>query len=112
MAEGLYTWEEIVSQPETWRGTLDAFATRRAELERFLGREHLEHIVVMGCGSTHYLAQTAAVTISHHSGIPARALPSSELWLFPGTAIREHTLLLAVSRSGARRCGRWSVSGK
>lgn len=100
MMKGLYTWQEILSQPETWRATLKAFAADRTALEGFLDRADFDQILVVGCGSTHYLAQAAATTLAHCTAIPARAFPSSELWLFSGALPTGRTLLLAISRSG------------
>jgi glucosamine--fructose-6-phosphate aminotransferase (isomerizing) len=98
---GQHTWTEITGQPEAWRVTLEAFTADRAALEDFLNQADFEQILVVGCGSTHYLAQTAAAILALCAHTPAHALPSSELWLFPGTASpSERTLLLAVSRSG------------
>ena len=101
MTEGSYTWQEILSQPQTWRATLDVFAADRAALKGFLAQADFDQVIVVGCGSTHYLAQAAAVTLVHRAGIPARALPASELWLFPAAVPNGRTLLLAISRSGA-----------
>ncbi len=98
--ETTHTWQEILSQPMVWRATLELFAAGRAALERFLDQAGFDQILVVGCGSTHYLAQTAAATLTRCGGIPARALPASELWFFPGTVPAGETLLLAVSRSG------------
>lgn len=100
MTKGSHTWQEILSQPQAWRGTLGAFAIGQAALEEFLNRIEFDQLLVVGCGSTHYLAQAAAATLTGRAGIPARAFPSSELWLFPGTAIMGRALLLALSRSG------------
>ena len=100
MTKGSHTWQEILSQPQAWRGTLGAFAIGQAALEEFLNRIEFDQLLVVGCGSTHYLAQAAAATLTGRTGIPARAFPSSELWLFPGTAIMGRALLLAISRSG------------
>ncbi len=99
--EGSYTWQEILSQPQVWRATLEIFATGRAALEGFLAQVDFDRIIVVGCGSTHYLAQTAAVTLMHRAGVPARGLPASELWLFPAAVRSGRPLLLAVSRSGS-----------
>ena len=74
MPETQYTWNEIVSQPQVWRSTLERFAVSRPALERALGRAEYEQIITIGCGSTHYLAQCAAATLAHCTGIPARAL--------------------------------------
>lgn len=100
MTAGSSTWMEIISQPDTWRKTLEAFTASRSALARFLGGSAFDHVLVVGCGSTHYLAQAAAATLAHCAGIPARAAPASELWLFPHTWLVGKTLLLAVSRSG------------
>jgi glucosamine--fructose-6-phosphate aminotransferase (isomerizing) len=100
MTKDSHTWREILSQPQTWRATLDTFDADQTKLERFLEQTDLDQILVIGCGSTHYLAQAAAATLTHCTGIPARAVPSSELWLFPDIVPTDRTLLLAVSRSG------------
>jgi len=97
---GQHTWTEITGQPEAWRATLGAFTADRAALEDFLSQADFAQILVVGCGSTHYLAQTAAAVLTRRTRIPAHALPSSELWLFSGTISPDRTLLLTVSRSG------------
>lgn len=109
MSKGSHTWKEIITQPDTWRKTLDAFTTSRPALARFLDGADFDHILVVGCGSTHYLAQTAAATLAYCAGIPARAVPASELWLFPQTYLADRTLLLAVSRSGATTETLWAL---
>jgi glucosamine--fructose-6-phosphate aminotransferase (isomerizing) len=94
------TWKEIISQPETWQATLSGFAGQRAELERFLDGATFARVLAIGCGSTHYLAQSAAAMLSRHARIPANAFPSSEIWLSPEAMPPGDTLLLAISRSG------------
>ena len=98
--EKTHTWHEIASQPEVWRATLERFTATRAALESFLEQAQFDQTAAVGCGSTHYLAQTAATVLGHCTGIPACAFPSSELWLFPSTVPAGKTLLLAISRSG------------
>jgi glucosamine--fructose-6-phosphate aminotransferase (isomerizing) len=95
-----HTWQEILSQSQTWQSTLDGFAAGRTALEAFLEQADFDQVAVVGCGSTHYLAQCAASTLTHWTGTPARAFPSSEVWLFPNAIPRGRWLLLAVSRSG------------
>ena len=96
-----HTWQEIVSQPRVWAATLEAFSRDQAALRTFLDQAEFDQICVVGCGSTHYLSQAAAATLTQRGGIPARGCPSSELWLFPGTFPAGRTLLVAVSRSGS-----------
>lgn len=109
MSNGTHTWQEVVSQPQVWQSTLAAFAARRAALDGFLDRSGFDQILVIGCGSTHYLAQAASATLAHRAGIPAHALPSSELWLFPTAFALDRTLLLAVSRSGTTTETLWAL---
>ena len=94
------TWKEIISQPATWEATLDVFDDQRADLRRFLSGASYERVLTIGCGSTHYLAQSAAALISRHARIPAEAFPSSEIWLTPEAMVPGDTLLVAISRSG------------
>ena len=96
-----FTWQEIVSQPDAWRATLASFEGQREELDAFLGRAAFDQIAVLGCGSTHYLSQAAATTLTRRAGRPAQAYPSSELWLFPHALPAGRALFLPISRSGA-----------
>jgi glucosamine--fructose-6-phosphate aminotransferase (isomerizing) len=100
MTRNSHTWQEILSQPHAWQMTLEAFVASQSALQDFLDQVNFDQILVAGCGSTHYLAQSAAATLTYRSGIPAHALPSSELWLFTHTVLACRMLLLAVSRSG------------
>ena len=94
------TWHEIFSQPETWSATLESFSSSRSALEAFLNQVTFDRILVIGCGSTYYLAQAAAAGVSCRTPFPGHALPSSELWLCPDIARHGRPLLLTVSRSG------------
>jgi glucosamine--fructose-6-phosphate aminotransferase (isomerizing) len=109
MTKGEDTWQEIFSQPKVWKATLETSAADRAALEGFLDQSGFDHILVVGCGSTHYLAQSAAAMLAHRAGIRARALPASELWLFPAAFALDRTLLLAVSRSGTTTETLWAL---
>ena len=109
MSKDSYTWQEIVSQPQAWRATLETFAAGRVALESFLERADFDQLLVVGCGSTHYLAQAAAAILTHRARVPARAFPASELWLFSDLALARQPLLLAISRSGTTTETLWAV---
>ena len=109
MTEGAHTWQEILSQPSVWGATLETFAASRGALEDFLDQAGFDEVLVVGCGSTHYLAQSAAATLTHRAAVPSHALPASELWLFPGAVSTGRTLLVAVSRSGATTETLWAL---
>lgn len=82
-AIGANTISEILSQPATWTACLRAM-DKSAEL-RLLAHELPRNIewVFIGCGSSFYLAQSAAATWSILTGEKSRAIPASEVMLFP-----------------------------
>jgi glucosamine--fructose-6-phosphate aminotransferase (isomerizing) len=97
-----YTLEEILSQPKCWSDCLRQLAASR-ELQQAseMGAAGGEWVFV-GCGSSYYLAQAAAATFCH-LGLAARAVPASELLLFPQLAMptaRRRCLPVMISRSG------------
>ena len=89
---------DIASQPDVWAAAiadLDRLAPPLPRLDSF------SEVVFTGCGSTAYLAQWAAAHCRDLRGVPALALPASELVLNPGGwALGPEALLVAVSRSG------------
>jgi glutamine---fructose-6-phosphate transaminase (isomerizing) len=100
MEPGQHTYQEIMSQPEAWEVTLEHLYTIQNDLVTFYANGHFEEIIFTGCGSTYYLS-VAAATLAREAGIEARALPASELWLYPlSSYANKKTLLVAVSRSG------------
>jgi glucosamine--fructose-6-phosphate aminotransferase (isomerizing) len=101
MEKGHFTRQEILSQPEAWAAALQALdEIRRNILDLDPGRRYGQ-ILFTGCGSTYYLALAASALTQDLAGIPARAFPASELWLYPRSSYMDgKTLLVAVSRSG------------
>ena len=99
---GRHTLREIVSQPYGWGKAFAQLDARRAEILAAWAKVQPQQIIVTGCGSTHYLAQTAAALLQTLTGIPTRGVPASEIALFPSQVLYrpEQTLLLAISRSG------------
>ncbi len=96
---GEHTIHEILSEPQTWRACLAAL-DKTAELRDLSGKlqRNVEWVFV-GCGSSFYLAQVAAATWSILTGDPARAVPASEILLFPKTLPAACQIVL-ISRSG------------
>jgi glutamine---fructose-6-phosphate transaminase (isomerizing) len=102
MTDGTFTYAEITSQPAAWQEAVDVIMAqkdRAAELWQTLSPAQ---VVFTGCGSTHYLAMTAAALLQSLTKTPARAVPASEISLFPAAALADpaRTLLVAISRSG------------
>lgn len=100
MTTGLNTWNEIESQPDIWEKVLLAFTKKKDDLQEVLEHRKIDQAVVIGCGSTFYLSQSVAACFSRLIQIPARALPSSDVLIFPELIQPARTLLIAISRSG------------
>ena len=82
-AAGANTITEILSEPATWKSCLKAMekSGELQSLNETLPR-NIEWVFI-GCGSSFYLAQAAAASWSILTGEKARALPASEITLFP-----------------------------
>ena len=96
------TMNEILRQPECWRQSLrtvagfelsDTFDAWKGEPPEWL---------YIGCGTSYYLAQAAAATHSALTGMRARAIPASEVYLYPELSLRqrERFVPVLISRSG------------
>lgn len=98
-----HTYREIVSQPETWEHTLEATAAGWEPARRALGFTGEEHFLLVGSGTSLYLAQSAAHVMQERTGRPAVAVPASEVFLSPASTVPAGVPLVAfvLSRSGS-----------
>ena len=97
-----YTLPEILSQPEIWRASnreLSANPAYRATIANAASRKEW---LFVGCGTSFYLAEAAAACWMLLTGQRARALPASELLLFPRLCQLnvEDPQVVVISRSG------------
>lgn len=108
MGAGAFTRLEIESQAAVWKATLSKMAGQWDELTAQLQGVQDRPIVVIGCGSTYYLANHAA-SVLRSLGIHANAYPSSELAFFPLSHLPEDFVLLTISRSGTTTETLWAM---
>ena len=99
---GAYTLAEILSQPLSWRETLRGMEEKdrlNTLAQKFTGTEEW---LFIGCGSSFYVAQSAAATMTLLTGWRAQAVPASEVLLFPELvlAARSNCVAVLISRSG------------
>ena len=101
MAVGQHTLREIMSQPDVWMEALAAYDAQDQLLQSWLESDAFDHVIVTGCGSTYYLALTAA-RLLRSAGRHALACPASELLLHSHSICipSQRYLLLCISRSG------------
>ncbi len=102
-ALGSHTMAEILSQPRCWEECLTGLETAGSleKLSRQLSRTG--EWLFIGCGSSYYIALAAAASWSWITGLRARAVPASEVLLFPETVLAGDGPLypVIISRSGA-----------
>lgn len=99
---GAYSLAEILSQPQCWSQCLKELESGSAirEIGRRFGNS-LEWLFI-GCGSSYYVALAAAASWSAVTGTRARAVPASELLLFPDLVLAGMSDFapVLISRSG------------
>ena len=101
-ALGRYTLAEILSQPRCWAGCLKRLDSGDVvgQIGKRFGR--IREWVFIGCGSSYYIALAAAASWTAITGTRTRALPASELLLFPDLAFNDakEFVPVLISRSG------------
>jgi glucosamine--fructose-6-phosphate aminotransferase (isomerizing) len=97
-----FAHDEILSQPETWAQTLATTPDQWRAISERVAITPDDHVFFIGCGTSFYLAQTAAATFQEITGNIARAVPGSEIFLSPDSVIPRDTGIVAfvISRSG------------
>jgi len=97
----VHTLNEILSQPQCWSDCLRQLASSDALTSAATLAKPGAEWIFIGCGSSYYLAMCAAATFNH-LGLPARAIPASEVLLYPELSIpagRQYVPVM-ISRSG------------
>ncbi|MGE5590506.1 MAG: SIS domain-containing protein [Bacillota bacterium] len=114
------TLREILRQPETWRQAIRVVGGLSARAKALVKEAKPDVYLFTGCGTSYYLSIAAAGLFQECTGLPARAVPASELILSAEThlPVGQKGALIAFSRSGettetivalrqhmARQCG-------
>jgi glucosamine--fructose-6-phosphate aminotransferase (isomerizing) len=99
---GAHSLEEILSQPDCWDTCLETLRLNRKleeVRERFAG---VTEWLFIGCGSSYYVALSAAATMAMLTGQRAQAIPASEILLYPELVLAsfKNYLPVLISRSG------------
>jgi glucosamine--fructose-6-phosphate aminotransferase (isomerizing) len=97
-----HTWNEIRSQGDVWKSVLSELQQSAVVKEILESITRRTNWIFVGCGTSYYLAEAAATSWTMLTGRPARALPSSEVLLFPQLLRSEgrDVQAVAISRSG------------
>ncbi len=101
MEDGQHTLSEILSQPQCWNRCLAELSTSAGFREAIqMARPGAEWIFT-GCGTSYYLALAAASSFNYLH-LPARAVPASDLLMYPGLTLHtgRYYIPVVISRSG------------
>lgn len=92
------TYEEIYKQPAAFAAINKTLPEIYKTLDRVFAEKY-DELIFTGCGTSFYLAQSAAHAFSGCTGTPARAVPCSELFFFPEAFIGDRrVLVLPITR--------------
>ncbi len=96
-----FTSHEIRTQADGWMGAVKALKDKHDKIITLWETGGYDSIFFTGCGSTHYLALTAANLAQSAVGLACRGLPASELVFYPDHIYPTHgkPLLVTLSRS-------------
>ena len=100
--DGAHTLLEILSQPSCWSTSLQQLQ-ENGGLKTLAPQFSDTHTwIFIGCGSSFYVAQSAAATMTALTGRRAKAVPASEPMLFPELVLSAERACVPVliSRSG------------
>jgi len=102
LASAPQTYAEIISQPQVWREALSEL--RKSGIIDGILKSYpsSKEWLFVGCGTSYYRAQAAAATWTELGCGRGRAIPASEILLFPETALGPNQEIqpVLISRSG------------
>ncbi len=96
------TLDEILSQPQCWQECLSSLE-RQEVIRKICTRVPPDgEWLFIGCGTSYYIALAAAACFAEITGMPARAIPASEILFFPNSVLSKHhtSIPVLISRSG------------
>lgn len=96
------TLQEILRQPDTWTQAVEAVSAIAPQITKLIADHKPDAYLFTGCGTSYYLSIAAAGFFQEITGLPARAVPASELLLSHEAhlAAGQKVVLFAFSRSG------------
>jgi len=103
---------EIAGQSEAWQEAVEAVLAQATNVKSFFEEIKPREIIFTGCTSPYYAGKSAALFWQSTLGVCARAVPSSELILFPSTYYsfsHKEPALVVLSRSGLTTETIWAV---
>jgi len=99
------SYRDILSQGEAWDSILEDESDIRLLVKK-LKKENIKNIIFVGCGSSYYLAMSAAFLFKKITGVDSKAVSGSEIifhsevYMPQGISDDNKVLVVPISRSG------------
>jgi glucosamine--fructose-6-phosphate aminotransferase (isomerizing) len=105
------TEKEIKAQPEAWEKTIGHFNEDEKNTRQLLEALSDRESFFVGCGTSYYLALSAAAAWTRITGRRARAVTASDVLLHPGSVFprKEKPAGIVISRSGTTTEAIWAA---
>ena len=100
-----YMVKEISNQPKLWRETFQSVAGKKIEIAAFLNKvveiDNIQ-IILTGAGSSAFIGEILQYAFHKNTGVPVRAIPTTDLVTHPDIFFNRSipTLLVSFARSG------------
>lgn len=101
MAE--YTLKEIQSQPKVWKSLLDKSSDIERQFESIREECSQSDLIFIGCGTSYYLALSAASVYAKYTTKNVKAVAASDVFIYPDIIFnnkRDMYKSVLISRSG------------
>jgi glucosamine--fructose-6-phosphate aminotransferase (isomerizing) len=97
---GDFTRDEITSQPSAWAQLIPLVNEKAEKIQHLF--EGIDDVIYAGCGSGLNAGTSGAPVLQTQTGLSCRAVPASEIYLFPKSVLvpNRRTLAILISRSG------------
>ena len=97
---GAHTLAEVLSQPECWQSSLNMLQEEQTLQRICRGLPAGTEWLFIGCGSSYYVAISAAASMNALTGSRAWAVPASEILSYPESTLWRNCIPIFISRSG------------
>jgi glutamine---fructose-6-phosphate transaminase (isomerizing) len=112
MSSKIECYDEIMTQEHAWQEAVQVSLQHKAETNAFFEAANPTEIFFIGCTSPYFAGTVASAFWKAETGLPARAISSSELVMFPSiyySGLKSKPVLIALSRSGKTTETIWAM---
>jgi tagatose-6-phosphate ketose/aldose isomerase len=100
-----YMVKEISSQPKLWMETFQSVAGKKDQIAAFLNKVlaiNNIQVILTGAGSSAFIGEILQYAFHKNTGVPVRAIPTTDLVTHPDSFFQKSipTLLVSFARSG------------